>query len=360
MNPDPQSAESADNSSERDGHFGLLAVLVPEADGQVAVKYFDDLKFELGKSGGRVINWRYFGRPGGSDDIYRSMCNPQLRAHDEASLVPYLEDCRLNGGESHRTREMYRDLAAMVGMELSENPFVLATSAPDNGVRATLGIPVSLFDTPKSRRLLSRFLLENLTDENALEHSDNGFFYPPNMERIQAWLSDLELELQRLADSIDPNPMNEAPCLVLEEIPVGERHGRFRTRLTGQGRLAGLKKSLGARQLFFVESFVRSDRVEVFRGTSYTALELEALSAELIRWADSGMIKFSGADSPKNRLTKMWGQFIRMIGNEPLLRGVFVDKPYDNPVGERLFLMRMLPSDMQSRIKHLESLYRRP
>ncbi len=345
--------------------YGIVVAPIPEDNGRAFLDFFQDHEFDLGKVGGGVVNWRYLGPPGGTDDVYRGLRNNALLALDEdaGANQRYFDDCHARGGEVHRNREEYRDAIRLFGLEDVPRPLIVARPATESGggPYAALPIPVMLLDTKPAQRELACRLCKHFNAANLSRFSESGVFTAKSIKRIQVWMDEIAVELNDLVAEASPAAaMSAGPLLVLEELRPEETGARYRTHIVGSGEFAGIVKSLGPRQLFFIEHFFASRDERVIDNRYYTVVSLKLLSAELMRWSELEILIFNGQDrsNPKTRLRKMWGEFVKEMSKEHRLRGIFVAPPCTSD-GEYLFLMALRLGQTQSRIKNLATLFTR-
>lgn len=152
-----------------------------------------------------------------------------------------------------------------------------------------------------------------------------------------------------------------APVLVLDEIKDGETNRGLLARIVGSGRFDGVNKKLGSRELFFIQLLFRSQRAYDFAGERLTVSTEEEAVQELLKWRDSGYLKFSGKDQdkPAHRVQKMWGEFVRQIEKERNLQKLFTNAHKDVN-GQRLYGLRLRPNDKQILVPSISALFQKP
>jgi hypothetical protein len=152
-----------------------------------------------------------------------------------------------------------------------------------------------------------------------------------------------------------------APVLVLDEIRDGETNRGLLARIVGSGRFDGVNKKLGSRELFFIQLLFRSQRTHDFAGERLTVCTEEEVAQELLKWGNSGYLRFAGKDQdkPGHRVQKMWGEFVRQIEKEKNLQKLFTNAHRDAN-GQRLYALRLRPNEKQILVASIPGLFQKP
>lgn len=151
------------------------------------------------------------------------------------------------------------------------------------------------------------------------------------------------------------------PVLILDEIKDGETNRGLLARIVGHGRFEGVNKKLGSRELFFIQLLFRSQRAYDFAGERLTVCTEEEAAQELLKWCDSGYLRFAGKDrdKPGHRVQKMWGEFVRQIEKEKNLQKLFTNAHRDAN-GQRLYALRLRPDEKQIVVASIPALFQKP
>ena len=158
----------------------------------------------------------------------------------------------------------------------------------------------------------------------------------------------------------DTEPTYE-PVLVLDEIKDGETNRGLLARIVGNGRFEGVNKKLGTRGLLFIQLLFQSQRIHDVAGERLTVITEREASRELVKWRDSGYLKFTGKDQdkPGHRVQKMWGEFVRQMEKEQNLLNLFTHAHKDE-TGQRLYALRLRPEETQIVAASIPALFRKP
>ena len=151
------------------------------------------------------------------------------------------------------------------------------------------------------------------------------------------------------------------PVLVLDEIRDGETNRGLLARIVGSGRFEGVNKKLGTRGLLFIQLLFKSRRIHDAAGERLTVITEREASRELVKWRDSGYLKFTGKDQdkPGHRVQKMWGEFVRQMEKEQNLLNLFTHAHKDE-AGQRLYALRLRPEETQIIVASIPALFRKP
>jgi hypothetical protein len=154
---------------------------------------------------------------------------------------------------------------------------------------------------------------------------------------------------------------SHSPVLVLDEIKDGETNRGLLARIVGNGRFEGVNKKVGARELFFIQLLFRSKQAYDFAGERLTVVTEEEASQELLKWSDSGYLRFSGKDrdKPGHRIQKMWGEFVRQIEKESNLKKLFTNAHRD-ATGKRFYALCLRPDEKQVVVASIPTLFQKP
>jgi hypothetical protein len=148
------------------------------------------------------------------------------------------------------------------------------------------------------------------------------------------------------------------PLLVLDAIKDGEVNKTRLVRIVGYERFDGVDKKIGVRELFFVSQMFGSTRTHNRAGVFITVVAESDVARTLVEWSDAGYLKFAGRDKdqPSHRVQKMWREFVRQMGTERKLQGIFAD--VDKAVtGERLYGIALRPNETQILIASIPALF---
>lgn len=153
----------------------------------------------------------------------------------------------------------------------------------------------------------------------------------------------------------------EVPVLLaLEEIKDGETNRGLLARVVGYERFDGVSKKLGSRELFFVALLFESVQTHNFAGHLMTVVSEEAAVKELVTWSELRYLRLEGPDKdkPAHRVSKMWREFVRQMGNERKLSELWTDV-HRSVTGERLYALRLSPAETQIRVASVPGLFPR-
>lgn len=151
-----------------------------------------------------------------------------------------------------------------------------------------------------------------------------------------------------------------SPVLSLDEIKDGETNKGLLARIVGAGRLDGVNKKLGSRELFFISLLFKSTRIHDVDGERMTVITEDEAAKELLAWRDNGYLQFSGKDEdkPAHRVQKMWGEFVRQIEKEKNLKKLFTNAHRDLN-GQRLYALRLRPNEKQILVSSIPALFQK-
>jgi hypothetical protein len=258
-------------------------------------------------------------------------------------------------GESRTMLESYVQSAKQV-KDMSDSTFFSEFGEVHRVTRHIKGTDV---DTAASKILdLHKRHAAEVTDVIAKGIQDNA------KDIVDNKIPNSCLLILALPDDYKRSPAREEtpppPLLILDEIKDGEANRGLLARVVGSNDFDGVNKKIGSRELFFVYQLFNSTRTHNVAGEYMTVITEEEAVQTLLQWSKNGYLQFSGKDkdSPAHRIQKMWGEFVRQIGKEKKLKGIFTNQHKDIN-GQRLYGLRLSPKQKQILVSSIPALFPR-
>lgn len=308
---------------------------------------------ELDEATGRGLTLTYIGDPNELCEVYEAQRNPGLAEQDALDAHDYLilesrqqavHHCRRQRHRLRRILRVNRDLQPCIAFLpypfvgppaiLRIRPEWLGTAQDEGELVDAL---IALFERGVD---IARLAAESASVRELIQALDRDV-----QAHFAAWDAQRTSRARELTSPGSP--------LRLERLMPDKRNQTLVARLVGDSSSGAIDKPLGVRQLFFLVLFARSERSHPIDGQAYTAFTEAEAAKQLESWRGSGFLNVSGRDTPTQRVTKNWGEFLRGMGSHARLFSTSKDGE-----GNKLYCVALPPGQIQSDLPPLATFLR--
>ncbi len=315
-------------------------------------EFIERYKFLLDEATYDVVLLVAVGNPSESGPLYLALRDDALRQKDEAGEKTYWTKLKRVRADYLRKDEV-RKLRQELEVSGDDVPCIAFYRGRPGGPRALVKIDPIRLATKDAQRELARTLVD--------------FFRSGEIERLSRehrtgteFIRKFETTINaRLASHPETGRVPAGSSsfkLALRKIEEGRNNWGYVARLIGTDRFDVVNRKIGAREFFFLSLLFESKfKHEDGRGIMTAISEEKAVEA-LKEWSEKGYLRFSGIDqaNPTHRVQKMWHEFVRQMGKEKNLIGMFTVVKDCN--GQKLFAVRLRPDEIANYVPSTSAL----